>query len=151
VTDRAGALPILVADDNTEDCEFLRDAFAESPLSNPLCFVKDGVELTDFLYGRGKYTPRAAAPRPGLILRDLNMPLKDGREALAEIKADPALRQIPTIALTTSRAEEDVYRSYDLGVSSHITKPVTFKALVHVVTALGLYWLEIVKLPGGQV
>jgi len=103
--------------------------------------------LLDFLRRRGRYADPAAAPRPGLILLDLNMPRKDGREALAEIKADPDLRRIPVVVLTTSKAEEDIYRTYDLGVNSFITKPVTFEGLVSVMKALGQYWFEIVELP----
>jgi len=145
------AIPILVADDDAEDCLFLREAFEENRLANPLFFVSDGVELVDYLYNRGEYADPARAPRPGIILLDLNMPRKDGREALAEIKTDPALRQIPVVVLTTSKADEDICRSYDLGVNSYITKPVTFEALVEVVKTLGRYWLGIVELPRTRV
>ncbi len=103
----------------------------------------------DYLHQRGKYADTALAPRPGLILLDLNMPKKDGREALKEIKGDPDLRAIPIVVLTTSKEEEDVLRSYDLGANSYITKPVTFQGLVDVVKSLGSYWFEIVELPGG--
>lgn len=145
------AIPILVADDDAEDCMFLREAFEENRLANPLYFVSDGVELVDYLYNRGEYADPALAPRPGLILLDLNMPRKDGREALAEIKADPALRQIPIVVLTTSKADEDICRSYDLGVNSYVTKPVTFAALVEVIKTIGRYWLGIVELPRTRV
>jgi CheY-like chemotaxis protein len=100
-----------------------------------------------YLRRQGQYQKADSAPRPGLILLDLNMPKKDGREALREIKADPSLRQIPIVVLTTSKAEEDIYRTYDLGVSSFITKPVTFDGLVQVMKAVGRYWFEIVELP----
>lgn len=101
----------------------------------------------DYLYRRGTYTNESNSPRPGMILLDLNMPKKDGREALKEIKADPNLRQIPVIVLTTSKAEEDIYRSYDLGANSFITKPVTFASLVEVMKTIEKYWFEIVELP----
>ena len=137
---------ILLADDDADDRMLAQDALAESRLANELRSVQDGEELLEYLQRRGRYA-EADAPRPGLILLDLNMPRKDGREALREIKADPALRQIPVVVLTTSKAEEDVYRAYDLGVSSFITKPVTFDGLVAVMKTLGKYWFEIVNLP----
>jgi CheY-like chemotaxis protein len=123
------------------------EAFAENHLANSLRFVANGEQLMDYLYRRGQYTAPESAPRPGLILLDLNMPKKDGRQALQEIKSDPLLRQIPVVVLTTSRADEDVFRSYDLGVSSFITKPVTFTALIELVKTLGRYWFDIVELP----
>ena len=101
----------------------------------------------DYLYKRGKYAKPGEPPRPGLILLDLNMPRKDGREALREIKADPQLRQIPIVVLTTSRSEEDVHCSYELGANSFISKPVTFVSLVEVMKTLGKYWFETVELP----
>src|SRR5687768_14268844 len=100
-----------------------------------------------YLRRGGRYADPGASPRPGLILLDLNMPRKDGREALREIKSDPNLRHIPIVVLTTSKAEEDIYRTYDLGVNSFITKPVTFDGLVNVMRGLGRYWFEIVELP----
>ncbi len=139
---------ILMADDDADDRMLVKDAFAESRLNNDLHFVENGEELLDYLFRRGKFANLKAAPYPGLILLDLNMPKKDGREALAEIKAHPDLRRIPIIILTTSRAEEDILRTYDLGANSFITKPVTFENLVHVVQVLGNYWVEIVELPG---
>jgi CheY-like chemotaxis protein len=140
-------ITILMADDDSDDRDMARDAFAESHLANDLRFVENGVELIDYLKRRGKYADPAESPRPGVILLDLNMPKKDGREALAEIKTDPALQNIPIIVLTTSKQEEDILRSYRLHANSYITKPVTFEALVQVVAALGKYWLEIVELP----
>jgi len=142
------AIIILMADDDADDRMLVKDAFAESRLNNDLHFVEDGEELLDYLFRRGKYERLKGAPYPGLILLDLNMPKKDGREALAEIKAHPDLRRIPIVILTTSRAEEDILRTYDLGANSFITKPVTFENLVHVVQVLGNYWVEIVELPG---
>jgi CheY-like chemotaxis protein len=101
----------------------------------------------DYLARRGKFSNPDDSPRPGLILLDLNMPRKDGREALKEIKADPNLRRIPIVVMTTSKAEEDIYRSYDIGASSFITKPITFDRLVELMKALGAYWVEFVELP----
>ena len=145
--DDAKSIMILMADDDADDRLMAKEALEEARVANELCFVEDGEELMDYLYRRGKFTDSACAPHPGLILLDLNMPKKDGREALKEIKKDPDLRQIPIVILTTSRSEEDVYRTYDLGVNSFITKPVTFDGLVSVMKALAMYWFEIVKLP----
>lgn len=141
------AITILMADDDEEDRLMTRDALGESRLANDLRFVVDGEDLMDYLRQRGKYTDAAGAPRPGIILLDLNMPRKDGREALSEIKGDPGLRQIPIVVLTTSKTEEDVIRTYDLGVNSFITKPVTFGGLAEVMRAWEHYWFEIVDLP----
>lgn len=141
------AIHILVADDDEEDCMLIREALSAARLANELRFVHDGEELLDYLNRRGQYALPGAAPRPGLILLDLNMPRMDGREALEKIKAHPAHRCIPVVVLTTSKAEEDVCRSYDLGVNSYITKPVTFEGLVEVMRALRRYWFEIVELP----
>ncbi|HEX3109558.1 MAG TPA: response regulator, partial [Thermoanaerobaculia bacterium] len=127
---------ILLADDDEEDRMLAKDALAESRVVNDLRCVEDGDELLDYLYRRNKYAGDPAPP-PGLILLDLNMPRKDGREALREIKADPDLRRIPIIVLTTSKAEEDIYRTYDLGANSFITKPVTFEGLVSVMRDIG--------------
>ncbi len=138
---------ILMADDDADDRLLAQDAFEENRLGNELRFVEDGEELLDYLYRRGKYVDPESSPRPGIILLDLNMPRLDGREALKEIKADPDLHSIPIIVLTTSNAEEDIARTYDLGVNSFITKPVTFEGLVEVIKKTGWYWLEIVELP----
>jgi CheY-like chemotaxis protein len=144
-----GAVTILMADDDEEDCELTRDALQDARLANEMRFVYDGQELIDYLRREGAYAdPSLDAPRPGIILLDLNMPKKDGREALAEIKADESLRRIPIVVLTTSKDEEDVLRTYDLGVNSFITKPVTFAGLVEVMRTWTRYWLEIVALPG---
>ena len=140
-------ITILMADDDPDDRQLTREAFEEARLANDLRFVEDGVELLDYLHRRGKYADPATSPRPGIILLDLNMPRKDGREALQELKQDPRFRTIRVIILTTSKAEEDILRTYNLSAASYITKPVTFEALVDVVRTLGKYWLEIVELP----
>ncbi|MFN4258307.1 MAG: response regulator [Gemmataceae bacterium] len=140
---------ILMADDDPDDRLLTARALHEYRLKNGIRFVADGEELMDYLHRRGKYADPATSPTPGLILLDLNMPKKDGREALAEIKADPELRKIPVVILTTSKAEEDILRSYDLGVNSYITKPVTFQELAEQMRILSVYWFEIVKLPNG--
>jgi CheY-like chemotaxis protein len=136
-----------MAEDDPDDRLLVKEAFKDNRLSNELYFVEDGEQLMDYLYMRGKFSDPKRAPRPGMILLDLNMPKKDGREALVEIKADPNLRKIPIVVLTTSKNEEDIVRSYDLGASSYITKPVTFESLVEVTRAMGKYWFEIVELP----
>ncbi len=138
---------ILMAEDDPDDRLLSKDALEEAHLVNDLRFVTNGEELMDYLYKRAAFEDCTSCPRPGLILLDLNMPLKDGREALKEIKADPNLRIIPVVVLTTSKAEEDILKSYDLGVSGYITKPVTFDGLINVMRTLGKYWLQIVELP----
>ena len=138
---------ILIADDDPDDRLMVKETWEENLLANGLDFVEDGEELMDYLYRRGKYVELKNSPFPGLILLDLNMPRKDGYEALQEIKNDPGLRRIPVVVLTSSKAEEDIIRSYDLGVSGFIAKPVTFGGLVEAIKALGRYWFEIVELP----
>lgn len=138
---------ILMADDDADDRMLARDALEESRVLNELRFVEDGEELMEYLTRKGKYANPEDSPRPGLILLDLNMPKKDGREALKEIKSDPNLRRIPVVIMTTSQAEEDIFRSYDFGASSFITKPVTFDRLVELMRTLGEYWVEFVELP----
>lgn len=143
------AITLLMADDDEDDRMMARSALESSRLANDLRFVFDGEELMDYLLRRGEYADPARSPRPGLILLDLNMPRKDGREALREIKADPELRRIPVIVLTTSKAEQDVLATYDLGANSYIVKPVTFAQLVTTMKSIGQYWFEIVALPAG--
>jgi len=140
-------LTILMADDDPDDRLLARRALEKHGLAGALRTVEDGEELMDYLHRRGPYADPALSPRPALVLLDLNMPRKDGREALAEMKGDPALRQIPVVVLTTSRSEEEIFRSYDLGANSYVTKPVTFDGLVEVMGALGIYWLRTVSLP----
>lgn len=140
-------ITILMAEDDPEDLMLVREAWEESRLANDLRCVRDGEELMDYLLRRGKHSDPSSSPRPGVILLDLNMPKKDGREALKEIKAHPELRTIPIVVLTSSDAEEDIVRSYDLGANSYIGKPVTFDKLVTAIKLLGKYWFEVVELP----
>jgi len=143
------SVTIIVADDDADDRLLITDAFKESRLANPLVFVEDGEQLLKFLLNASSNVDGKSLP--GLILLDLNMPRMDGRTALSLIKSNPHLRRIPVVVLTTSKAEEDVLRTYDLGVNSFITKPVTFEGLVDVVQSLNHYWIEIVELPTASV
>lgn len=140
-------MTILLADDDADDRKLTEEAFAECRLTNAVAQVEDGEQLMDYLLRRGQYAALREEPLPGLVLLDLNMPRKDGREALKEIKAHPDLRRIPIVVLTTSKAEEDILRTYNLGVNSYVTKPVTFQSLVETIKVLGQYWFEIVELP----
>jgi CheY-like chemotaxis protein len=149
--DRHGKpITILLAEDDPDDRLMTTEALEENRLANDLQIAEDGEELMDYLYHRGKFSNLPNWVLPGLILLDLNMPKKDGREALKEIKADINLRRIPIVVLTTSTEEEDIYRSYDLGVNSFITKPVSFESLVEIMKTLKIYWFEIVELPSGD-
>lgn len=141
---------ILIADDDPDDREMTADALRESRLANDLHFVADGQELLDYLRREGEHTDAALSPRPSLILLDLNMPRMDGREALAEIKRDARLKRIPIVVLTTSRTDVDVCSTYDLGVNSYISKPVTFAGLVEAMRSIGHYWFNIVALPSEE-
>ena len=140
-------ITILMADDDPDDRLLTADALKEARLINDIRFVENGEELLDYLRKQGKFAGSVDAPRPGLILLDLNMPRKDGRTVLKELKQDADLRTIPVVVLTTSKDDEDVYKSYDLGVNSYIVKPVTFEALVDILQTLEKYWFEIVELP----
>lgn len=143
----AQPIVILMAEDDADDRLLAREALEESRVLNDLHMVEDGQELMDYLNRQGPYADKDAYPYPGLVLLDLNMPRKDGREALEEMKRDPHLKRIPVVILTTSKSEEDLVRSYDLGANSYISKPVTFEGLVDVMKNLGRYWIEIVDLP----
>jgi CheY-like chemotaxis protein len=148
MSEHSRSLTILLADDDEDDRELTREALEHARLVNDIEAVVDGQDLMDYLKREGVYAdPSIHAPRPGIILLDLNMPKKNGCEALSEIKADPALRQIPVVVLTTSQDERDVFRSYDLGVSGFITKPVTFAGLVEALRMCTRYWFEVVDLP----
>jgi len=141
-------ITILICDDDEDDRLLTKLALESAHIANDLRFVEHGEDLLDYLYQRGKYGGETgAAPRPGLILLDLNMPRIDGREVLRRVKADPTLADIPIVILTTSNLDADIMESYQLGVNSFITKPVTFSGLVDAMNVLGRYWLEIVELP----
>jgi CheY-like chemotaxis protein len=143
---RRGSATILIADDDPEDRMLVEEALRESHVAWDLRYVEDGQELLDYLRKQGKHTLAQDAPRPGIILLDLNMPRTDGREALRQIKNDPALWRIPVIVFTTSSAQEDIERAYDLGVNSFITKPATFEELVEIMSTIGKYWFDIVEI-----
>ena len=148
-TDCAGQvrpIDLLLVEDSEPDVRLTKEALAEAKVWNRLWVVEDGVEATDFLYRRGRY---ADAPRPDLILLDLNLPRKDGRQVLKEIKADPSLRRIPVVILTTSRDEGDVLRAYDLHANCYIPKPVDFNRFMEVVKSIEDFWLTVVRLPLG--
>jgi CheY-like chemotaxis protein len=141
-------ITILICDDDEDDRMLTQQALEDAHVSNDIRFVEDGEQLLNYLYQRGEFGGEMGkAPRPGLILLDLNMPKMDGREALKLIKEDPTLCDIPIVVLSTSRLDQDIIRSYQLGVNSFITKPVTFTGLVEAMNVLGRYWLEIVELP----
>jgi len=144
--DRTKPLIILMADDDPDDRLLTKEALEENQLNSELNFVRDGVELMDYLNQKKSFN-KTNAPKPDLILLDLNMPKMDGREALREIKENPNFKRIPVIVLTTSKAEADIINSYDLGVNSFISKPVLFNDLVEVTRQIGKYWFEVVNLP----
>jgi CheY-like chemotaxis protein len=145
---RSGSLTILMADDDEDDRDLAREALHRATPAGDMRFVVDGQDLMDYLRRQGPYADESAdAPRPGIIFLDLNMPKKDGREALAEMKADKSLRSIPVVVLTTSRDEADIQQTYDLGVNSFITKPATFAGLVEMMRTWQRYWMELVELP----
>ena len=148
MTDLApSSMRIVLADDDPDDRMMACEAFEEAHVANPIDLTEDGEDLLDYLHRRGRHADRAGG-HPGLILLDLNMPRMDGREALAAIKSDDTLRRIPVVVLTTSKAEEDLLRTYDLGVNSFVVKPVTFAGLVDVVRTLDNYWFKLVSRPG---
>lgn len=147
MTRPASPIVILLADDDPDDRMLAKEALEESRLANQLHFVEDGEELLDYLYRRGAYADPASSPRPGLILLDLNMPRKDGREALREIKSSPELRPIPVLVFTTSRSQQDIDQSYDLGVNAFLTKPDSMDELTHTVRVVHDFWFRTVRLP----
>lgn len=138
---------ILIADDSADDVEFMLAALQGTKLANVINIVNDGVEAMEYLRKQGKF---ASASKPSLVLLDLNMPRKDGREVLAEMKADPELRQIPVVILTTSQAEEDIVRSYDLHANCYISKPIDLRSLSKIVHTIDEFWFGVVKLPLGR-
>ena len=137
---------ILIADDDLDDCYLVEEAFTESGLNFNLSFVHDGIELLQYLHQLGRHTGSLPVPRPDLILLDLNMPRKDGREVLAEVKADPNLRSIPVVVLTISNADEDILRTYDMGGAGFIVKPTNVSDMVEILKVLNEYWFEVVEL-----
>lgn len=145
-TDKNGVI-ILIADDDPDDRLLIKEALEETGLTNPLHFVEDGIELLDYLKRQNNFQNLTGTTLPGMVLLDLNMPRKNGIEALQEIKEDPELRIIPVVVFTTSQAEEDILRAYRLGVNSFITKPVNFQALLETVETISEYWFRIVELP----
>lgn len=145
------SIEILMADDDKDDQLLIRDALNESLVRSSLRIVNDGKELIEYLQGKEQFSGRDINAQPDLILLDLNMPRMDGRQALAAIKSDPVLRRIPVIILTTSTAEEDMLKAYDLGAASYFSKPVTYGGLVELMKTLGRYWVEFVELPGKQI
>ena len=138
---------VLVAEDNPDDCRFTEEAWKEAQLGHELRFVHNGKELLDYLYNRGLFTDAEVAPRPGVILLDLNMPLKSGGDALVEIKTDPALARIPVIILTTSKAGQDMLKTASLGVNGYITKPGTFHGYIEMMENLVRNWSEMIEPP----
>lgn len=141
-------ITVLLADDDPDDCLLARDAIAAGGANITLRTVDDGEGLMNYLHRRSPYEDESAAPRPDLILLDLSMPRKSGLQALAEIKGSLTLRQIPVVVLTTSNQDEEIQRSYDLGASSFVTKPVRFETLVEVMDSINRYWFQTVELPG---
>ena len=137
-------IEILLVEDNPGDVELTREALEMAKVANRLHVVDDGADAVDFLFRRGRY---ADAPRPDIILLDLNLPKKDGRQVLSEIKAEPSLAQIPVVVLTTSQAEEDILRAYQLHANCYVTKPVDFNQFLHIVSTIEEFWLSVVKLP----
>ena len=147
MTESADPIAVLIVDDDPEDRDLVREALRERCPAADIRTVSNGEELMDYLRRRVAYAAPGAAPAPSLILLDLNMPRKSGREALTEIKADAALRRIPIVVLTTSQAEEDVTRIYDLGANSFIVKPSRYQTLLDTISTLDRYWFQIVSLP----
>jgi chemotaxis family two-component system response regulator Rcp1 len=137
-------IDILLVEDNPGDVRLTEEALREGKVLNRLSVVGDGAEALDYLFQRGAH---AGASRPDLILLDLNLPKKDGREVLAEIKADGSLKRIPVVVLTTSQAEEDVFKSYNLHANCYIAKPVDFDSFIHVIRSIDAFWLSVVRLP----
>jgi CheY-like chemotaxis protein len=138
---------ILLADDDADDRLLVRDSLAECNFPGQVHFVEDGEELMNYLTRQGKYADALAHPSPGLVLLDLNMPRKSGREALREIKSDPRFKRIPVVVFSTSQADADIAATYELGANAFVTKPTSYHALVNVMNAVKEYWFEVVRLP----
>jgi len=146
MNDQNQAFSILIAEDDSDNCVLVQTAFRQVDMPYNLYSVSDGHELLNFLRNQGRYLDSDAAPRPDLVLLDLNMPRKDGRQALAEMKADPNLRGIPVVVLSNSGLQEDILHTYDLGGAGYIIKPPTLEGMVEVVKVLNQYWFEVVEL-----
>ena len=144
MNENLNVISVLLVEDDPGDVVLIREAFEHNKVYNTLHVVSDGVQALEFLRGEGEH---ADAPRPDLVLLDLNLPRKDGREVLAEVKADPDLRTIPIVVLTTSEAEEDIVRSYDLHANAYVTKPVDFERFIEVVRQIDDFFVSVVKLP----
>ncbi len=138
---------VLLVDDNHDDCEMVWEAWGEAPIGEHLRIVYDGTELLDYLYRRGAYVTREGAPRPSLILLDLNMPHMTGEEVLVEIKKDAALSSIPIVVLTTSKAPKDIFQTAGLGVNGYMQKPNSYAGYLHMLANVRDYWADIVKRP----
>jgi CheY-like chemotaxis protein len=143
---RKPTMTILIADDDADDRMFLEQAMRQNGYDQGIQFVEDGEDLMDYLRRQGRYNDMNA-PWPNMLILDLNMPRKNGFQALSEIKDDPKLRRLPVIVMTTSSADEDVIKTYNLGVNSFVTKPFNFNRLVEMVGTLKTYWMDTVKLP----
>lgn len=148
--DSTKSVTIAIAEDDPDDRMMIEDALRDCHILNPVDFLEDGEALMRYLRREAEYAGLAGSDLPGLILLDLNMPRKDGREALAEIKSDPDLRHVPVIVMTTSRSPDDVAATYDIGANSYVAKPILYEELLEVLQTLGKYWLEVVDLPGGE-
>lgn len=146
--ERKQLVPVLLVEDDPDDVEITRRAFAKGKIANPLHVVRDGEEAMEFLKHTGRYKQADCAPRPGLILLDLNLPRLDGRQVLRLVKEDTELRRIPIVVLTTSDEEADVLECYDSGANSYMTKPVDFKKFIEAVVTIGKYWLYFAEIPG---
>ena len=143
--DDSQPISVLLVEDDPGDVRLTKEALREGKVYSTLHWAKDGVEALEFLRRQG---PHANAPRPDIILLDLNLPKKDGREVLSEIKSDDQLKHIPVVVLTTSKAEEDILRSYDLHANAYVTKPVDFNRFIEVVRQIDEFFVTVVKLPG---
>jgi len=150
IKDNSKPSVIVMAEDDLDDRLLVKDALAESNWEADLRFVDNGEEMMDYLSHTGKYADASSAPRPSLILLDLNMPRKDGREVLREMKNRSDLKRIPVVVLTTSKADTDIDKMYELGANSFISKPIEFEALVKLMCLLAQYWLQTVELPNGK-
>jgi len=148
VQEHDGAVPVLLVEDDPDDVQIAKRAFEKGNIANPLFVVRDGEEAMEFLQHTGRYADAAQAPRPGVILLDLNLPRLDGREVLGLIKKDPNLLRIPVVVLTTSADEADVLECYEGGANTYITKPVEFGKFLEAVITIGEYWLRIAVIPG---